>query len=150
MCCVCQSLSRVPLFATPWNVAHQALLSMGFSRQEYWSGLPFPSPRDLPYPGIEPWSPALYTDSLQSEPPWNPVRQSYSWSKTSNCRMRKKKKIPCCTFLRVQAFPSRSQKQTLWVRFTKTYNKGKALNSVWTVFNSFSPCFQDERTSSCH
>lgn len=64
--------------------------------------------------------------------------------------MRKKKKIPCCTFLRVQAFPSRSQKQTLWVRFTKTNNKGKALNSVWTVFNSFSPCFQDERTSSCH
>ena len=62
----------------------------------------------------------------------------------------KKKKIPCCTFLRIQVFPSRSHKQTLWVRFTKTYNKGKALNSVWTVFNSFSPCFQDERRSSCH
>ena len=52
-------LSRVQLFATPWAVAYQALLSMGFSRQEYWSGLPFPSPGDLPNPGIEPGSPAL-------------------------------------------------------------------------------------------
>ena len=51
-------LSRVQLFATPWTVAYQAPLSMGFSRQEYWSGLPFPSP-DLPNPGIEPGSPAL-------------------------------------------------------------------------------------------
>ena len=57
--CVCQSLSRVRLFATTWTVARQASLSMGFSRQEYWSGLPFPSPEDLPDPGIEPWSPAL-------------------------------------------------------------------------------------------
>ena len=48
---------------TPWNVGHQALLSMGFSRQEYWSGLPFPSPGDLPNPGIEPRSLALQADS---------------------------------------------------------------------------------------
>ena len=54
-----KSLSRVWLFATPWTVAYQALLSMGFSRQEYWSGLPFPSPGDLPDPGIEAGSPAL-------------------------------------------------------------------------------------------
>ena len=52
-------LSRVWLFATPWAVAYQASQSMGFSRQEYWSGLPFPSPGDLPDPGIEPGSPAL-------------------------------------------------------------------------------------------
>ena len=52
-------LSRVRLFATPWTVAHQAPLSMGFSRQEYWSRLPFPSPGDLPNPGIEPRSPAV-------------------------------------------------------------------------------------------
>ena len=64
-----QSLSRVRLFATPWTVAYQAPLSMGFSRQEYWSGLPFPSPGDLPDPGIEPWSPALRADALTSEPP---------------------------------------------------------------------------------
>ena len=53
---------------TPWTVDHQAPLSMGFSRQEYWSGLPFPSPGDLPDPGIEPRSPALQADALTSEP----------------------------------------------------------------------------------
>ena len=53
--------------ATPWTVARQAPLSMGFSRQEYWSGLPFPSPGDLPDPGIEPWSPALQADNLPTE-----------------------------------------------------------------------------------
>ena len=68
--CVCtQSLGRFRLFATPWTVAHQAPLSMGFSRQEYWSGLPCPPPEDLPDPGIEPRSPALQADSLPSEPP---------------------------------------------------------------------------------
>ena len=55
-------LSRVRLFATPWTVAYQALLSMGFSRQRYWSGLPFPSQEDLPDPGMEPWSPTLQAD----------------------------------------------------------------------------------------
>ena len=64
-----KSLSRVQLFATPWTVAYQAPPSMGFSRQEYWSGLPFPSPGDLPDPGIEPRSPALEADALTSEPP---------------------------------------------------------------------------------
>ena len=62
-------LSRVGLFATPWTVAYQAPPSMGFSRQEYWSGLPFPSSGDLPNPGIEPRSPALQADALTSEPP---------------------------------------------------------------------------------
>ena len=66
-------LSRVQLFATPWTVARQAPLSMGFSRQEYWSGLPFPSPGDLPNPGIEPGSPALQADTLSSEPPGKPL-----------------------------------------------------------------------------
>ena len=54
-----KSLSRVRLFATPWTVAYQAPLSMGFSKQQYWSGLPFPSPGDLPNPGIEPGSSTL-------------------------------------------------------------------------------------------
>ena len=67
-----QSLSHVRLFATPWTVAYQAPLSMGFSRQEYWSGLPFPSPGDLPDPGIEPRYPALLAGSLPSEPPGKP------------------------------------------------------------------------------
>ena len=57
---------------TPWTVAYQASLSMEFSRQEYWSGLPFPSPGDLPDPGIEPGLPELQADALPSEPPGKP------------------------------------------------------------------------------
>ena len=64
-----KSLSHVQLFATPWTVAHQDPLSMGFSRQEYWSGVPFPSPGDLPTAGIEPGSPTFRADALPSEPP---------------------------------------------------------------------------------
>ena len=64
--------SRVRLFATPWTVAPQAPPSMGFSRQEYWSGLPFPSPGYLPNPGIEPRSPTLQAYALTSEPPRKP------------------------------------------------------------------------------
>ena len=59
-----KSLSRVQLFAIPWTVAYQAPLSMGFSRQEYWSGLPFPSPGEIPNPGIEPRFPALQADTF--------------------------------------------------------------------------------------
>ena len=70
------SLSRVRLFATPWTVAHQAPQSMEFSRQEYWSGLPFPSPGDLPNTGIKPGSPALQADALPSEPPGKPRRRA--------------------------------------------------------------------------
>ena len=69
---IVKSLSCVRLFVTPWTVAHQAPPSMGLSRQEYWSGLPFPSPGDLPDPGIEPSSPALQADILTSEPPGKP------------------------------------------------------------------------------
>ena len=71
--CVCvKSLSHVRLFTTPWTVAHQAPLSMGFSRQGYWSGLSCASPGDLPNPGIKPGSPALQADALSSEPPGKP------------------------------------------------------------------------------
>ena len=62
-------LSRARLLVTPRTAAYQAPLSMGFPRQVYWSGLPFPLPRDLPNPGIEPASPALQADSLPAEPP---------------------------------------------------------------------------------
>ena len=62
-----KSLSHVLLFATPWTAAYQAPPSMGFSRQEYWSAVPFPSPGDLPDPGIKPRSP-----TLQAEPPEKP------------------------------------------------------------------------------
>ena len=68
-----KSLSRVS--AIPWTVVYQASLSMGFSRQEYWSGLPFPSPGDLPDPGIKPRFPVLQADALPSEPPGKPTSQ---------------------------------------------------------------------------
>ena len=67
-CCVC-ALSCVQLFVTPWTIVHHASLSMGFPRQEYWNRLPFPTPGDLPNPGIELASPALQADSLPSQPP---------------------------------------------------------------------------------
>ena len=73
---VVQSLSRVQLFGTPSNVAHQAPLSMGFPRQEYWNGLPFLSPRDLPDPGIEPGSPALAGGFFTSKPQGKPMAKS--------------------------------------------------------------------------
>ena len=71
--CVCESLSRVQLFVIPWTVGCQAPLSMGFPRQEYWSGLPFPSPGDLPDPGIEPTYPALAGERFTTEPPGKPA-----------------------------------------------------------------------------
>ena len=64
-----KSLNHVRLFATPWTIAYQAPQFMEFSRQEYWSGFPFPSPRELADPGIEPRSPALQADTLTSESP---------------------------------------------------------------------------------
>ena len=64
--------SCVRLFATPWTATHQALLSMGFSRQGFWNGLPCPPPGDLPHSGTEPRSPELQVDSLPSEPPETP------------------------------------------------------------------------------
>ena len=76
-----KSLSCVQLFATPWTVAYQAPPSMGFSRQECWSGLPFLSPGDLPDPGIEHGSPTLQADTLLSEPPLLPEIMVLIWSK---------------------------------------------------------------------
>ena len=72
-----KSLSRVWLFVASWTVAYQDPPSMGFSRQENWSGLPFPSPGDLPNPGVEPRSPALQADALPSKPPG----KSFHWLK---------------------------------------------------------------------
>ena len=71
MCVHAQSVSCVQLFATLWTVAHQAPLAMGFSWQEYWSGLSFSSPEYLPKPGIKTQSPALQADSVPPEPPGN-------------------------------------------------------------------------------
>ena len=67
-----KSLSHVRLFATPWTLAYRAPSPMEFSRQEYWSGLPFPSPGYLPNPGIEPRFPTFLEDALLSESPGKP------------------------------------------------------------------------------
>ena len=72
------SLSSFLTHQTPWTTAHQAPLSTGFSRQEYWSGLPFPSPGDLPDPRIEPESPALQADALLSAPQGSPIPYAYT------------------------------------------------------------------------
>ena len=72
---------------TPWTVARQVPLSIGLSRQGYWSDLPFPSPGDLPDPGIEPRSPVLQADSLLTELQWKPNKEVYLIEKLkeSNC-----------------------------------------------------------------
>ena len=75
-----KSLSHVRLFVTRWTVAYQASPSMGFSRQEYWSGLPFPSPGDLPNPGIKPRSPTLGADALTPEPLGKTNYLQWFWS----------------------------------------------------------------------
>ena len=72
LACLLSHFGRIQLFATLWTVARQAPLSMGFSRQEYWSGLPCPPPGDLPDPEIKPRSPALQAHSLPAEPPGKP------------------------------------------------------------------------------
>ena len=69
---VCVSLSRVGPFVTPWTLAHLVPLSMELSRHKFWRGLPFPSPGELPNPGIKAGSPAWQADSLLTEPPGNP------------------------------------------------------------------------------
>ena len=75
--CLCV-FSCAQLLMTPWSVACQAPMPMEFSMQEYWSGLPFPSPGDLPNPGIEPRSPALQAGALTSEPPGKPYIIRYA------------------------------------------------------------------------
>ena len=77
-------------FATPWTVAHQAPLSMGFPRQEYWSGLPFPTPGDLPNPGIEPTSTELASGFITAEAPGKPlciIRSQKMFIRTSEWKL---------------------------------------------------------------
>ena len=79
-----QSLSGLQLFAVPWTVAYQASLSMGFSKQEYLSGLPFPTTRDLPHPEIEPVSPSLAGRFFTTVPPGKSLPKSVPRSKSLN------------------------------------------------------------------
>ena len=100
-----------PTLAILWTVACQAPLSMGFSRQEYWSGLPFPSPGHLPYPGIEPGSPALQADDLPTE--------QWSGSMLSHCNCVRLCATPSLGFSRQEhwsglPFPSPMHKSGKW------------------------------------
>ena len=88
--------------ATPWTVAYQALPSMGFTRQEYWSELPFPSPGDLPNPGIEPRSPTLWADALTSEPPGKPCTK-INLEQCEICR-EEWEDLPMASFLSLKSY----------------------------------------------
>ena len=105
-----KSLICVRLFATPWTAAYQAPTSQRSSRQEYWSGLPFPSPGDLPNPGIEPGSLVLQADALTSEPPGKSIKYSTCQNKETASHVSSLKSSlsyilvasqgkPCCLFL---------------------------------------------------
>jgi len=95
--CVCaQSLSHIRLFLTPWTVARQAPLFMKFSRQEYWSGLPFPTPGDLPYPGIKPQSLVSVGRFFTTVPPYSLIVFKYNVTNTIYYR-----NITCLLLLRV-------------------------------------------------
>ena len=129
-------LSHVQLIVTPWTVVHQAPLSMGFPRQEYWSGLPFPSPGDLPDPGIEPASPALAGRFSTAEPPGKPsqlcsplIFHQYDWKVL-------KLSVSCSL-----AFFPAVQSQLVSQQFQETSKKRHfihdALGLIMIVANSF-------------
>ena len=126
---VLSCFSRVLPFVTPWTLVHQAPLSMGFSRQEYWSGLPFPSPGDRPHPRIKPGSPALQAESwLSSEPPGTTVlkcKMVRGW-RCKDCRRGGLEKCSqlvhspqplCYTSFLPSFFPSLSSFILLWESF---------------------------------
>ena len=112
-----KSLSTVQLFATLWTVAYQAPQSMGFSRQEYWSGVPFPSPGDLPNPGIEPRSRALQADALLSELPGKPLLMGAVQIKWEKEIIRSSTHFSYFLFNRYYGFCSRAvAKHRLWIQ----------------------------------
>ena len=114
---MCWSLLHIQLFATPWTVARQTPLSMGFSRPEYWSGLPFPSPGDLPNPGVKQGSPALQVDSSPSEPPAKPL---IGYTPVQN---KKLKKCPVSELAGFCLLPE----QDISPRLSSLYHKGSPL-----------------------
>ena len=91
--CLLSRFSHVWFFSTQWTVAHKAPLSMEFSRQEYWNGLPCPPPGDLPYQGVEPRSPSLQADCLPAELPGKP-----SYNSLQNWKFKRLKKLMTCLF----------------------------------------------------
>ena len=125
-------LSHVWFFATPWTVACQAPLSMEFSRQEYWSGLPSHSPRDLPDPGIESTSPILQADSLSSEPLGKPSIYLFSLSCNPGRESESLLQLDINTIFSV--FLSSDLNQSLWnagLEIRKYLLKKRYLSWVW-------------------
>ena len=110
-----QTSSHVWLFAIPWTVAYQAPPSMEFSRQEYWSGVPFPSPGDLSNPGTEPGSPALWAGALSSELPGKPT-----WMRTRNPNHQDQQGLEARSYFFLDLCPRWkmhfSRRQKLWIQ----------------------------------
>ena len=122
-------LSRVRLFATPWTVAYQAPLSMGFSRQEYWSGLPFPSPGDLPDPRTEPRSPALLADALTSEPPGKPPVSSEDMYKIDERKQILKDLQEWIGFWQADIGETNREENSKWYKYQ--FNSVQLLSHFW-------------------
>ena len=130
MCVCAQSLSRVRLFETPWTVAHQAPLSMGFSRQEYWNGLPFPPPGILPGSGMElasPMSPALAGSFFTTEPAGKPVL-FHSTSQTLYNFL-----APCMLPLLDHNLCGDRARYTMSTTFTSYINSPHAQHRAWYI-----------------
>ena len=113
-----------PTLATPWTVAHQAPLSMGFSRQEYWSGLPFPCPGDLPDPGTEPGSPASQADSLPTELQGKPLIIE-TGSQIHHCLL-----LGACLLT-----PDLSLDAILFTQFVHKITEEEAKKEIWSSVN---------------
>ena len=123
-------LSCARLFATLWTVAYKAPLSMEFSRQEYWSGLPFPSPGDLPDPGIEPRSPTLWADALPSEPQGSHIEFMMLFNHL----------ILCYPLLTPSMFPSLrvfSSELALYIRWPKYWSFSNSPSNEYSRLSSF-------------
>ena len=118
-------------FATPWTAAHQAPLPTGFSRKEYWSGLPFSSPGDLPDPGIEPRSPALQANSLLYEPPGKPsLHPKMGTMKERNSR----------------DLVGAEEMKTKWKEYTEEQIYYPVINSTFLFFKHFLMCIYNLET----
>ena len=113
----------------PWTVAYQAPQSMVFSRQEYWSGFPFPSPGDLPNPGIKPGSPALQADALPSEPPRKPKTKSRDLPKTSH-----ELQVELVLCLGDTGFKQSSCLLTPWISMRLAQIPGVSMNTIHLPF----------------
>ena len=113
---------------TLWTVAHQVPLSMKFSRQEYWSGLPIPSPGDLPDTGIEPWSPTWAGKFLSTEPPGKPINQ---YKNLKNCCYLANKSQRCTSAISLQLNSSSPQSKLVLQRTEPSCPEAEGLR-VWS------------------